>query len=62
MTLAKFAGSLLLVVSYGLAVHAQDLSQFFKGITGAFVVYDTNHHRTSVTTWRVAVKGFSPQI
>lgn len=44
MTLAKFACSLLLIVSYGVvAVHAQDLSRFFKGINGAFVVYDMKH-------------------
>jgi len=46
MTLAKFACSLLLVVSYGVvAAHAQDLSGFFKGIDGAFVVYDMNNDR-----------------
>ncbi|HUS12558.1 MAG TPA: penicillin-binding transpeptidase domain-containing protein, partial [Pyrinomonadaceae bacterium] len=46
MTLAKVACALLLVVSYGgLAVHAQDLRGFFKGINGAFVVYDMKNDR-----------------
>ena len=45
MTLAKFACSLLLVVSYGVAAHAQDLSGYFKGSKGAFVLYDMNNNR-----------------
>ncbi|MFS8087156.1 MAG: penicillin-binding transpeptidase domain-containing protein, partial [Acidobacteriota bacterium] len=46
MTLAKFACSLFLVVSYGaVAVDAQDLSRFFKGTKGAIVLYDLNHNR-----------------
>jgi len=46
MTLARFAGSLLLLFSYGVGVaHAQDLSGFFKGIKGAFVVYDMRNDR-----------------
>lgn len=46
MTLAKFACSLLLVVSCGaVAAPAQDLSGFFKGVNGAFVVYDMKNDR-----------------
>jgi len=46
MTLARFAGSLLLLFSYGVGVgHAQDLSGFFKDIKGAFVVYDMRNDR-----------------
>lgn len=45
MSLAKFACSLLLVVSYGVAAHAQDLSGLFKGVKGAFVLYDMNNNR-----------------
>ena len=46
MTLAKFACSLLPAASYGVvAARAQDLSGFFKGINGAFVVYDMKHDR-----------------
>lgn len=46
MKLAKFACSLLLVVSCGvIAAQAQDLSGFFKGIKGAFVVYDMKNDR-----------------
>jgi beta-lactamase class D len=46
MTFARFACSLLLVVSYGLvAGHAQDLSSFFKDTRGALVVYDMNNNR-----------------
>lgn len=45
MTPAKFVCSLLLVVSYGVAAHAQDLSGFFKRIDGAFVVYDMKNDR-----------------
>jgi beta-lactamase class D len=46
MTVAKFACSLLLVISCGVAAQAQDLSSFFKGVKGAFVLYDmnTNHY------------------
>lgn len=44
MTLAKFACSLLLVVSYVVAAYAQDLSGFFKGVNAAFVLYDLNHN------------------
>ena len=46
MTLTKFACSLLLLVSCGVvAAQAQDLSSFFKGINGAFVVYDLKNDR-----------------
>lgn len=45
MTVAKFACSLLLVITCGVAAHAQDLSGFFKGVKGAFVLYDTNTNR-----------------
>jgi beta-lactamase class D len=46
MTPANLACSLLLVVSYGvIAAHAQDLSGFFKGVSGAIVVYDMKHDR-----------------
>jgi len=44
MTVAKFACSLLLVISCGVAAHAQDLSSFFKGVNGAFVLYDMNRN------------------
>ncbi len=41
MTPAKFACSLFLMVSCGVvAARAQNLSGFFKGINGAFIVYD----------------------
>ena len=45
MTVAKFASSLLLVISCGVAAQAQDLSGFFQGVKGAFVLYDMNTNR-----------------
>ncbi len=46
MTAAKFGCSLLLVFSCGVvATQAQDLSRFFQGSNGAFVVYDRNNDR-----------------
>ena len=46
MTLAKLAGSLFLVVSFGVtSAHAQDLGGVFRGLNGAFVVYDMKHDR-----------------
>ena len=45
MTLAKLACLILLIVSDGVVVHAQDLSAFFKGAKGAFVLYDMNNNR-----------------
>ena len=46
MKLAKFACSMVLVVGCGMiSAHAQDLSSFFKGIDGAFVVYDMKNDR-----------------
>ena len=45
MTVGKFACSLLLIISCGVAAHAQDLSGFFKGVKGAFVVYDLKSDR-----------------
>jgi beta-lactamase class D len=62
MTLAKFACSLLLVVSYGvIAAHAQDLSGFFKGINGAFVVYDLKNDRYVRYNERRCREKFSPK-
>jgi beta-lactamase class D len=41
-----FASLLLLIVSYAVsAAQAQDLSGFFKGINGAFVLYDMKNNR-----------------
>ena len=45
MTLTKLACLVLLIVCDGVAVHAQDLSAFFKGTKGAFVLYDMNNNR-----------------
>lgn len=46
MTLAKLACSLLLVVTFAvISARAQDLGGFFKGINGAFVVYDLKRDR-----------------
>ncbi|HWN11149.1 MAG TPA: penicillin-binding transpeptidase domain-containing protein [Pyrinomonadaceae bacterium] len=45
MTLAKFACFVTLLVSSSVVAHAQDLSAFFKGIDGAFVVYDLKKDR-----------------
>lgn len=46
MKLAKLASSLLLAVSCGIATaNAQDLSSFFKGVNGAFVLYDLKNNR-----------------
>jgi beta-lactamase class D len=45
MTVAKFGCSLLLVISCGIAAHAQDLSGFFKGVNGAIVLYDMSANR-----------------
>jgi len=62
MTLAKFACSLLLVVSYGIvAAHAQDLSGFFKDIDGAFVVYDMKNDRYVRHNKRRCQQRFSPK-
>jgi len=62
MTLAKFACSLLLVGSYGvIAAHAQDLSGFFKGIDGAFVVYDMKNDRYARYNKERCRKRFSPK-
>jgi beta-lactamase class D len=62
MTLANLACSLLLVVSYGvIAAHAQDLSGFFKGINGAFVVYDMKHDRHVRYNERRCRQRFSPK-
>ncbi|GEM_PF-180330 len=46
MKLAKIASLLLLAVSCGIATsNAQDLSGFFKGVNGAFVLYDLKNNR-----------------
>jgi beta-lactamase class D len=61
MTLAKFAFSLLLVVSCGGVAHAQDLSSFFKDTNGAFVVYDMkNDHYVRYNEGRCRQR-FSPK-
>ena len=63
MTLAKLACSLLLVVSYGVvAAHAQDLSGFFKGVNGAFVVYDIKNDRYVRYNQRRCRQRFSPKL
>lgn len=62
MRLANFACSLLLVVSCGAtAAHAQDLSGFFKGINGAFVVYDLKNDRYVRYNERRCREKFSPK-
>lgn len=61
MTPAKFACSLFLIVSCGLvAAQAQDLSGFFKGINGAFVVYDLKNDHYVRYNRSAAVKGSVP--
>jgi beta-lactamase class D len=45
-TITRLVCCLWLLLSYGVvASHAQDLNGFFKGIKGAFVVYDLNNDR-----------------
>jgi beta-lactamase class D len=62
MKLAKLTFSLLLIVSYGVvAAHAQDLSAFFKGINGAFVVYDMKNDRYVRYNERRCRQRFSPK-
>jgi beta-lactamase class D len=61
MKLAKLAFSLLLVVSYDAAAHAQDLSTFFKGTNGAFVVYDLKTDRYVRYNERRCRQRFSPK-
>jgi beta-lactamase class D len=62
MTLAKFAGSLLLVVTCGVVdAYAQDLSRFFKGVNGAFVVYDLKNNHYVRYNERRCRERFSPK-
>jgi beta-lactamase class D len=62
MTLAKFACYLLLVISYtAIPAQAQDLSGFFKGINGAFVVYDLKNDRYVRYNERRCRQRFSPK-
>jgi beta-lactamase class D len=62
MKLAKFTFSLLLIVSCGVvAAHAQDLSAFFKGTNGAFVVYDVKNDRYVRYNERRCRERFSPK-
>ena len=61
MTVAKFACSLLLVASYAVAAHAQDLSGFFKGVNGAFVLYDMNHQHYVRYNAKRCRERFSPK-
>ena len=61
MTLSKFAVSLLLVVSYAVAAHPQDLSAFFKGTNGAFVLYDMNNNRYVRYNVKRCRERFSPK-
>ena len=62
MTLATFACSLMMVVSYGvIAAHAQDLSRFFEGINGAIVVYDMKNDRYVRYNERRCRERFSPK-
>ncbi len=62
MTLAKFACSLLLVGSYGVvSAHAQDVSRFFQGIDGAFVVYDMKNDLYVRYNERRCRQRFSPK-
>jgi beta-lactamase class D len=61
MTLAKFACSLLLVLSYGVGTHAQDLSGYFKGVNGAFVLYDMNNQRYVRYNVKRCGERFSPK-
>ena len=62
MSLARFAGSLMLVVSCaGVTAQAQDLSGFFKGINGAFVVYDLKNDRYVRYNERRCRQRFSPK-
>ena len=61
MTLAKFACSILLIVSYVATAHAQDLSSFFKGVNGAFVVYDMKNDRYVRYNERRCRERFSPK-
>lgn len=62
MTIARFAYSLLLLVSYGVvAAPAQDLSGFFKGTRGAFVVYDMSNNRYVRYNQQRCRQRFSPK-
>jgi beta-lactamase class D len=60
--LVKFTLSLSLVVSYGAAAaNSQDLSGFFKGVDGAFVLYDMkNDHYVRYNEQRCRER-FSPK-
>ena len=62
MSFATCACCLLLVVSYGAgAVQAQDLSNFFKGLNGTFVVYDMKNERYVRYNERRCRQQFSPR-
>lgn len=62
MNLTKLAFSVLLVVSYRVvAAPAQDLSGFFQGINGAFVVYDLKQDHYVRYNERRCRQRFSPK-
>ena len=61
MSFAKFACSLLFVVSNAIPAHPQDLSGFFRGTNGAIVLYDLNNNRYVRYNVKRCRERFSPK-